>query len=127
MNNSELENRIKQSLELSIQAIDDDTRKRLADIRRQSLQGQSSRTVQARWLTLDFWSNHYWLPVTLLVLSVAFTSVWLKSTTHITATSQADFAMLELLDNPDELETMSDPDFYLWAEETLLAETENAL
>lgn len=127
MNNSELENRIKQSLELSIQAIDDDTRKRLADIRRQSLQGQSSRTVQARWLTLDFWSNHYWLPVTLLVLSVAFTSVWLKSTTHITSTSQTDFAMLELLDNPDELETMSDPDFYLWAEETLLAETENAL
>ena len=41
--------------------------------------------------------------------------------------NQNQVAILELLNNPDELEVLSDPDFYLWADEMLMDETDNAV
>ena len=94
MNNSELENKIKQSLEMSVQAIDADTRKRLADIRRQSLQTQARSFTPARWLTLDYLREHYWLAAVALVFCALFAIIQLKAPTHAPI-NQDQLAVLE--------------------------------
>jgi len=113
MKKDEFESRIKSSLDNSVQAIDADTRKRLADIRRLAL----NQPAKTSWLKRD-----YWLPATSLAFCTLLAVFFIiQPNNH----SSDDFdqnqqvAMLELLNNAEDLEVISDPDFYLWADEVL--------
>ncbi|MDX1915708.1 MAG: hypothetical protein SFU55_09005 [Methylophilus sp.] len=102
-----LEDRIKASLNQSIDTLDAETRQRLQAIRRAALNQPS---------TAFKWRS--WVPVA----SVAFCSVVamlviLPDHQQATKAPLDQTAMLELLDNPEDLDTLSDPDFYMWVEE----------
>lgn len=134
MNHHQFEDKIKATLTKSAESIDADTRKRLADIRRQSLSAASEKISPAKWLTIDFWRGNHLVPAASLAFC-ALIAVFLVSSpqTHNPTNvipsmdNQDQVAILELLNNPDELEVLSDPDFYLWADEMLMDETDNAV
>lgn len=118
MQKNDFENKIKASLDNSVNAIDADTRKRLVDIRRQSLQMEASGVTSVRWLTLSFLHQH-WLTFAAMIL--AFLMVTLMVISQNNAPTNLDqLAALEALSNAEDLDMFSDPDFYLWADEVLL-------
>ena len=134
MNNHQFEDKVKASLTRSVEAIDADTRQRLADIRRQSLNTASEKISPAKWLTLDFWRDNHLMPAASLAFCALIAVFLVSSPQTQNATNvipsmdnQNQVAILELLNNPDELEVLSDPDFYLWADEMLMDETDNAV
>ena len=125
MQKTDFENKIKASLDDSVNTIDADTRKRLADIRRQSLQADTQTVAHARWLTLSFMHQH-WLTMLAMFIAVIMVALMLFSPSNAPTIQQDHLAVLEALNNAEDLEIISDPDFYLWADEVLL-EGANAL
>ena len=108
-----LEARIKASLDASAQSIDADTQQRLNAMRRAAL----NQPANTHWLRLQ-----YWLPATSLAFcTVVGMMLWLPTQ------APAPSATLELIENPEELEVMSDPGFYLWLDETTAAESESVV
>ncbi len=102
-----LEDRIKASLNQSVDTLDAETRQRIHAIRRVALNQPS---------TAFKWRS--WLPAA----SIAFCSVIamfviLPYHQQVTNVPLDQTAMLELLDNPEDLDTLSDPDFYMWVDE----------
>ncbi len=111
-----LEDRIKASLDQSAAHLDANTQARLQAIRRAAL-NQPAKTA---WLKLNKFKLSNWIPAAGLVFcSVIAVLIILPS--H-KASNQSPVivdqtAMLELLDNPDELDAISDPDFYIWIDQ----------
>jgi hypothetical protein len=106
-----LEARIKASLEQSATYLDDDIQTRLQSIRRAAL----NQPIKKHWFSLNAWAP---------AASIAFCSVIAilvvlpsHQTSNPSSASADHTAMLELLENPDELDVMSDPDFYIWIDE----------
>ncbi len=110
----QFERKVKASLDAKIDTLDADTRRRLADIRKQAL--INSQSQRFTWLNP---SNY--LPAGALVLCSIFAVFLVFSPQNNDAqTLQNDqLAVFELLNNPDELEVMTDPDFYAWIDEDL--------
>lgn len=121
MQKTDFENKIKASLDDSVNTIDADTRKRLADIRRQSLQADTQTAAPARWLTLNF-MHQPWLTMLAIFIAVFLVALMLFSPSNSPTNQQDHLAVLEALNNNEDLEIISDPDFYLWANEVLLEE-----
>ena len=119
MQQNDFESKIKASLDDSVNAIDADTRKRLADIRRQSLQADTQTVTPAKWLTLSFMHQH-WLSIVAMFIAVFMVALMLFSPSNAPTNQQDHLAVLEALNNAEDLEVLSDPDFYLWADEVLL-------
>jgi hypothetical protein len=109
--------RIKTTLNDSTNHIDADTQHRLHAIRRAALQ-QSGK--QAWWK--NAWSNHMvWAPLA----GVAFCSVMAvmfilpaQQATNPAAMSGEYTAMFEVVESPEDFDAVTDPDFYLWLDET---------
>lgn len=114
------ESKVKASLDNSAQAIDADTRKRLADIRRQALNTETRRYLPSKWLTFE-----HWIPAASLAFFALLTVLIVvhpKNNNPVNTGQDQQVAMLELLNNADDLEAVTDPDFYLWADEVLAEE-----
>jgi hypothetical protein len=113
MNHDNFETRIKEGLITSTQNIDDDTRQRLQKIRRNAI-NQPAKT--------SWFKSHQWVPAASLAFcSVIAIMLYLpsnQSQTNNTATQADQTAMFELIDNSDDLDTLSDPGFYIWLDET---------
>jgi hypothetical protein len=106
---SNLEERIKNALQSSAKNLDADTKKRLQEIRRQALQPSG---VSA-WFKAS-----YLLPAAGLALCSVFAIMLALPYLHTNGRTAADqSAMLELIENPDELDALSDPGFYVWMDE----------
>jgi hypothetical protein len=118
------EQKVKASLDDSAANLDADTRKRLADIRRQALNTQTSQVKPARWLALSGW-----LPTTSLAFGVllALFFVAQHKQQNVLESGQEQVAAFEMLNDADDLETLSDPDFYLWADEQLSNGSDHAV
>ena len=110
---SPLEKRIKSGLEISTQQLDVETIQRLQAIRREAL----NQPQQTNWLSRL--QANYWVPATGIVFCSVIAAMLLlpqwQSPNNTNALEQT--AMFELLDNPEELEVLSDPGFYLWMDE----------
>lgn len=119
LENKILEDKIKAQLDASVQNIDADTRKRLADIRRQSLQTDTQTKAPTRWLTLSFMHQH-WLSILAMFIATFMVALMLFLPSNAPSNQQDHLAVLEALNNAEDLEIISDPDFYLWANEVLL-------
>lgn len=121
---NDFEQKIKARLDENVTNLDADTRKQLADIRRQALGGQTNHAKPARWLVLS-----HWLPTTSLALGVLLALFFVaqhKQPSHVES-SQDQVAVFEMLNNADDLDALGDPDFYLWADEQLANESGHAV
>jgi hypothetical protein len=118
------EQKVKASLDDSAANLDADTRKRLADIRRQALNTQTSQVKLARWLALTGW-----LPSTSLAFGVLLALFFVAQHKQQNGleSGQEQVAAFEMLNDADDLETLSDPDFYLWADEQLSNGSDHAV
>jgi hypothetical protein len=126
---NDFENKVKASLDQNEQSLDVDTRKRLSDIRRLALNTQTSQAKPAHWLALS-----HWLPSTSLAFGVLLALFFVMQHLQPNATDAgleqvAAFEMLNDADdlNTENLEMLSDPDFYLWADEQLANESDHAV
>ncbi|MFW5431204.1 MAG: hypothetical protein ACKE5M_07700 [Methylophilaceae bacterium] len=110
---SPLENRIKSGLQESVQQLDAETLQRLQSIRREALNPPKKRS----WLSLL--QSNYWMPATgFAFCSIIAAMLFLPQLQDTNNTNVLDqTAMFELLENPEDLEIISDPWFYLWMDE----------
>lgn len=109
--------RIHAGLTASANEIDGETQQRLHAIRRKALQQKSQQT----WLQKIWQNNRVWAPVA----GVAFCSVMAimfilpaQQVSSPAAISGEYTAMFEVVESPEDLDTITDPDFYLWLDET---------
>ncbi len=131
MINDEFEAKVKTDLDTQAQGLDADTRQQLAVARRTALNQQSKQSWRDSLLRSS-WLTSYGLPASSLALCsllAVFILVNPKPNTApanvaINQTVQLNdqVAALELLDNVDDIDTATDPDFYLWADEVLATE-----
>ncbi len=131
MINDEFEAKVKTDLDTQAQGLDADTRQQLAVARRTALNQQSKQSWRDSLLRSS-WLTSYGLPASSLALCsllAVFILVNPKPNTApanvaINQTVQLNdqVAALELLDNVDDIDTATDPDFYLWADEILATE-----
>ena len=115
--NEQFEQQVKASLDTHVEALDADTRKRLADIRRQALNAQSnSKTSLFGWLSI----NNF-LPASVLALASLFAVflVFNPQNQEVSPVQNDQVAVFELLDNAEELDAITDADFYVWMDEGL--------
>jgi hypothetical protein len=103
-----LENRIKASLDQSAAYLDADTQARLQAIRRAAL----NQPTKTSWLSLNGW-----IPAASLVFCSVIAMLLVLPSKQSPTNPVDQTAMLELLNNPDELDALSDPDFYMWVDE----------
>ena len=129
--NDDFERKVKVSLDADMQGLDADTRQQLAAARKKALNQTSKQSWRDSWLKSS-WLTNYGLPagsLALCSLLAVFILVNPKPNTApanvaINQTVQLNdqVAALELLDNVDDIDTATDPDFYLWADEVLATE-----
>jgi len=126
---TKLESKIKASLDASVMDLDQDTQQALASIREKSLKNQQART----WLNFNAWrpASAFALSALLAILFV-YNPNNLDDALQRIATQQnisheqpEQITMLELLTNAEDLETATDPDFYVWIDEVLATEGMN--
>ena len=116
MTNSDeqFEQQVKASLDANVDALDADTRNRLAKMRGQALNAQPFKLPE--WLNVN-----NLLPASALALCSLF-AVFLvfNPQNNDTLPAQNDqVAVFELLDNSEELDAITDADFYVWMDEGL--------
>jgi hypothetical protein len=133
LDDKQFEQKIKSSLDAQAQNLDADTRQLLANARRKALNQAPKTTWFASWF-----KSEYWLPASSLALcSLLAVFILVNPTPHPAPTNVAQtqpasgqqpgdalnqVAALELLANADDIDTATDPDFYLWADEVLATE-----
>ncbi|MDO9051772.1 MAG: hypothetical protein Q8N02_04210 [Methylotenera sp.] len=118
-----LEAKAKASLDKSVYTLDKQTRDDLASIRKKVLQYQNTKTG---------FSLNAWIPAgafaccALLTVLILYSHNPADDTTQQISVQQAtnneqteQIAMLELLTHPEDLETATDPAFYVWMDEVL--------
>jgi hypothetical protein len=125
---ADFEKKVKISLDTGLQNLDVEMRQLLASARRNAL----NQPLKTAWLSIWF-KKDYWLSASTVALcSLLAVFILVNPTPHsapknIAATQQksdaiSQMAALELLDNVDDIDTTTDPDFYLWADEVLATE-----
>jgi|GEM_PF-496127 len=133
---TEFEAKVKASLDESVLTLDKETQQALTSIRQQVLEKQPQKS-RLNFNTWDFnaWISNTWVPVGAFALCALLTVLIVYSPDNIDDLTQRmavqqnvnhdqyeQIAMLELLTNPEDLETTSDPDFYVWMDEILATE-----
>ena len=129
--NDGFERKVIASLEADVQGLDADARQKLAAARRKALNQPIKQSWRDSWLKSS-WLTNYGLPVSSLALCSLLAVFILVNPKPNTAPANVainpavqlndQVAALELLDNVDDIDTATDPDFYLWADEVLATE-----
>lgn len=111
---NKLEEQIKNSLDSNAQSLDADTKKRLLEIRLHALETPSKRT----WFDMtDFVPMAGLAFCCIVVVSLILPSNNPHDLSPRTVNTQELAIMLELIDNPEELDMLTDPGFYVWMSE----------
>ncbi len=133
---TEFEAKVKASLDESVLTLDKETQQALTSIRQQVLEKQPQKS-RLNFNTWDFnaWISNTWVPVgtfalcALLTVLIVYSPDNIDDSTPRMAVQQnvnhdqyEQIAMLELLTNPEDSETTTDPDFYVWMDEVLATE-----
>jgi len=125
----ELASKIKDGLDASVLNLDQETQHRLASMRASALKKQPTRT----WLDFKAWGSASAFALTAL-LAILFVSPpkYINDTLpplaiqqNISHAQPEQLTMLELLTNAEDMETATDPDFYVWIDEILATEGKN--
>ena len=129
MNEDKFNEKVKVNLDHSVDSLDFATRQQLAERRRLALDKFALNSQQANsWLSAQYW-REYWMPASAFALC-ALAAVLVVINPQQSgpavglASNNADnpAAVLEVLNSDEDLDVISDPDFYAWAEETLNAD-----
>ena len=130
------ETKVKTSLDESVITLDKETQLALTSIRQKVLEKQRSQS-RLNFNAWDFnaWNFNALIPVGAFALCALLTVLIVyspdnidDSTLHMVAQQNVkhdqyeQIAMLELFTNPEDLETTTDPDFYVWMDEILATE-----
>lgn len=128
---TELESKIKASLDASVLGLDQDTQRKLAVMRANALKKQQAHT----WLNFKAWGSASAVALSALLAVLFVSPPQHVSDTHIgdalppvaiqqnlSHTQPEQLTMLELLTNAEDMETATDPDFYVWIDEILATE-----
>ena len=134
--NDDFERKVKTSFDADVKGLDADTRQQLAIARRAALsqlnkQSWRDSRFKNSWLKSS-WLTNVGLPAGSLALcSLLAVFILVNPKPNIAPANVAisptiqlndQVAALELLDNVDDIDTATDPDFYLWADEVLATE-----
>lgn len=121
LNQQTFNQKVKTSLDNSVDMLDSDTRQQLANRRKLALNSRSEKTG---WLS-QHW-RAYFMPVGalafcgLLAIAIVINPQTAQDSIDIASNNAENpAAVLEVLNNAEDLDVISDPDFYAWAEETL--------
>ena len=127
---SDFEQKVKASLNANVENLDANTREQLTAARRKALNQSTKKTWLKSW-------SQFWLPASslalcsLLALFILDNPIPKDSNNHIANNqiesqtqeeSSDQVTALELLNDTDDGDETSDPDFYLWADEVLASE-----
>lgn len=108
---SPLEEQIQSSLDNSLHDIDAETRQQLQTIRRDALK----QPIHGNWLR----GFNQWAPIAgIAICCMLVISIWMapmQSTNELPKMEQ--MAIVELMENPEDFDMLSDPSFYLWMDE----------
>ena len=130
------ETKVKTSLDESVITLDKETQQALTSIRQKVLEKQrpQSRLNFNAW-NFNAWNLNALIPVGAFALCALLTVLIVYSPDNIDDSTQRmaaqqsgnhdqyeQIAMLELFTNPEDLETTTDPDFYVWMDEVLATE-----
>jgi hypothetical protein len=114
----DFESRIRDSLQASVDQLDPNTKDRLYEIRRSVLRSQNAEQGDR----FGWFKSHLWMSTAGLALCSLFVAMvmlpQLKSAHEDNQLVSDQTAMLELMENPDDADALSDPGFYLWLDET---------
>lgn len=118
MQHDSFEQKVKKSLDSNLQQLDVDTRQQLARRRQLALAKPSNKWLQAS----------YWMPAGSLALGSLFAAIMVfnPGPNSSQPANHDQLAVFEWLDNAEELDVMTDPDFYAWIDETLAEDDEIA-
>ena len=129
--NDDFERKVKTSLDADVKGLDADTRQQLAVARRTALNQPNKQSWRDFWLKSS-WLTNVGLPAGSLALcSLLAVFILMSPKPNIAPANVAispaiqlndQVAALELLDNVEDIDTATDPDFYLWADEVLATE-----
>ena len=127
----DFERKVKTSLDADVKGLDADTRQQLAVARRTALSQPNKQSWRDSWLKIS-WLTNYGLPAGSLAICSLLAVFFLASPkpslvpANVVINSAIQLndqvAALELMDNADDIDTATDPDFYLWADEVLATE-----
>lgn len=116
--------KIKQSLDLGLDSLDSDIRQQLAARRKLAL----NQKAKSNWFSVQYWSE-YWMPASALAfctLVAVFVVINPQHSDnamgHASNNVENPAAVLEVLYDAEDLDVISDPDFYAWSEEALNAD-----
>lgn len=133
---SQFETKVKISLDESVITLDKETQQALTSIRQKVLEKQrpQSRLNFNAW-NFNALNFNAWIPAGTFALCALLTVLIVYSPDNIDDSTQRmavqqsvnhdqyeQIAMLELLTHPEDLETATDPDFYVWMDEILASE-----
>lgn len=121
MTNDEFQTKVKTDLSAQAQDLDIDTRQRLAAARRKALNQPAKKPWRSYLLPASSLALCGMLAVFILV-NPRPNTVPTNVVTNLAIEINDQVATLELLDNTDDMDIATDPDFYLWADEVLAAE-----
>lgn len=114
---AQFEQQVKASLDANVDALDAETRRHLANIRRQALNAETNSKVPIfKWL-----NTNNWLSAGALAFASMF-AVFLVFSPHnqeVSPVQNDQVAVFELLNNTEELDAITDADFYVWMDEGL--------
>lgn len=116
----DFEQRVRSALDSGVTGLDGATRRQLAEMRARAL---DHKPLWSHWLSVE-----NWIPVTAFASITVVTAILLlapadRDPPTQLALQENDIA-LEVLFGEDEHEDLSDPDFYVWLDLTLLEEEE---
>jgi hypothetical protein len=117
--------RIHAGLTASTHEIDAETQQRLYAIRRKALQ----QKPQQGWLQKLWQNNMVWAPVAGVAFCSVMAIMFILPAQQASApvTISGDYtAMFEVVDSPDDLDAVTDPDFYLWLDEVNPEDTKHS-
>ena len=129
--NDDFERKVKTSLDADVKGLDADTRQQLAVARRTALSQPNKQSSRDSWLKISWLTNYGLLAGSLALCTLLAVFILVNPKPSLAPTNVAinpaiqlndQVAALELLDNADDIDTATDPDFYLWADEILATE-----
>ena len=129
--NDDFERKVKTSLDADVKGLDADTRQQLAVARRTALSQPNKQSSRDSWLKISWLTNYGLLAGSLALCTLLAVFILVNPKPSLAPTNVAinpaiqlndQVAALELLDNTDDIDTATDPDFYLWADEILATE-----
>jgi hypothetical protein len=118
---SKLEQTIKAHLDTRAEQLDNQTRAKLAEIRRKALNQPAKTGFMQKWFSIHFVPAIATSFCAVLIVSVML----LRPPESLQGNGTDAFTLAELASDPEELDAITDPGFYAWMDEVEVQKGKN--